>query len=83
MFSIKNILRSSYEFYLSKFIILIGITAVVYFLSVLFEYVVNSIFSVSPILGIIIGVVAGAYSSIFLAAPLLVLVDKWRGNRQK
>ena len=35
------------------------------------------------IIALIIGVVAGAYSSIFLAAPLLVLVDKWRGNRQK
>ena len=65
MFSIKNILRSSYEFYLSKFIILIGITAVVYFLSVLFEYVVNSIFSVSPILGIIIGVAVAVIGMVF------------------
>ena len=35
------------------------------------------------IIAMIVGVVAGAYSSIFLAAPLLVLVDKWRGNRHK
>jgi len=35
------------------------------------------------IIALIVGVVAGAYSSIFLAAPLLVLVDKWRGNKQK
>ena len=35
------------------------------------------------IIALIVGVVAGAYSSIFLAAPLLVLVDKWRGNRHK
>ena len=35
------------------------------------------------IIALLVGVIAGASSSIFLAAPLLVLVDKWRGNRQK
>ena len=65
MFSIKNILRSSYEFYLSKFILLVGITAVVYFLSVLFEYVVDSVFSISPILGIITGVMVAVIGIVF------------------
>jgi len=65
MFSIKNILRSSYEFYLSKFVTLIGITAVVYFLSVLFEYVVDSIFSVSFVIGTIIGVVMAVVGIVF------------------
>ena len=35
------------------------------------------------IIALLVGVIAGASSSIVLAAPLLVLVDKWRGNRQK
>ena len=65
MFSIKNILRSSYEFYLSKFILLVGITAVVYFLSVLFEYVVDSVFSIFPILGIITGVMVAVIGIVF------------------
>lgn len=65
MFSIKNILRSSYEFYLSKFVTLIGITAVVYFLSVLFEYVVDSIFSVSFVVGTIIGVMMAVVGIVF------------------
>ncbi|OGG54490.1 protein-export membrane protein SecF [Candidatus Kaiserbacteria bacterium RIFCSPHIGHO2_02_FULL_49_11] len=30
----------------------------------------------------LVGVIAGAYSSIFLASPLLVTINTWRGNRK-
>lgn len=32
-------------------------------------------------LTLIVGMVAGTYSSIFLASPLLVLLEKWQGNK--
>jgi len=65
MFSIKKILRNSYEFYLSKFVTLVGITAILYFISVLFEYVVDSIFSISFVIGIILGVAAAVVGIVF------------------
>lgn len=34
-------------------------------------------------LTLLVGIVAGTYSSIFLATPLLVVVEKWRGARKK
>ena len=34
-------------------------------------------------LTLLVGIIAGAYSSIFLATPLLVQVEKWRKNRKK
>src|SRR3989338_581477 len=33
-------------------------------------------------LTLLVGIVAGTYSSIFLATPLLVAVEKWRGRRK-
>jgi len=34
-------------------------------------------------LTLLVGIIAGTYSSIFLATPLLVTVEKWRKNRKK
>ncbi len=34
-------------------------------------------------LTLLVGIVAGTYSSIFLATPLLVAVEKWRGGQKK
>ena len=34
-------------------------------------------------LTLLVGIIAGTYSSIFLATPLLVQVEKWRKNRKK
>lgn len=34
-------------------------------------------------LTLLVGIVAGTYSSIFLATPLLVAVEKWRGQKKK
>jgi preprotein translocase subunit SecF len=34
-------------------------------------------------LTLLVGIIAGTYSSIFLATPLLVQVEKWRGQRGK
>ncbi len=34
-------------------------------------------------LTLLVGIIAGTYSSVFLATPLLVQVEKWRKNRKK
>ncbi len=34
-------------------------------------------------LTLLVGIIAGTYSSIFLATPLLVAVEKWRGQKKK
>ncbi len=34
-------------------------------------------------LTLLVGIIAGTYSSIFLATPLLVAVEKWRGRQKK
>ena len=34
-------------------------------------------------LTLLVGIIAGTYSSIFLATPLLVQVEKWRGQKKK
>lgn len=34
-------------------------------------------------LTLLVGIIAGTYSSIFLATPLLVQVEKWRGKKKK
>jgi preprotein translocase subunit SecF len=34
-------------------------------------------------LTLLVGIIAGTYSSIFLATPLLVQVEKWRGQKRK
>ena len=59
MISIKKNLKDSYNFYLSKFTVIVGVTAIIYFLSVLFDNVVESLFSISLIMGILTGVLIG------------------------
>jgi preprotein translocase SecF subunit len=34
-------------------------------------------------LTLLVGIIAGTYSSIFLATPLLVTVEKWRGGQKR
>ncbi len=57
MFSIKKIFTSAWNLYTSKLTTVVGITALVYFLSALFEAAVSAVHEVSLIGGIIVGVI--------------------------
>ena len=59
MFSIKKILKDSYEFYLSKFVTILGATTVVYFAAVFFEEGADEMFAYTMIGGIFLSVLFG------------------------
>lgn len=52
-------------------------------LSLLALYFLGSSATKDFSLALIIGIIAGTYSSIFLASPLLVTVEKWQGKKSK
>lgn len=57
MFSVKKSFTSAWDLYTSKLTTIVGITALVYFLSALFEGAVSAVHDVSLIGGIIVGVI--------------------------
>ena len=52
-------------------------------LALLALYIVGPASTQDFALTLLIGIIAGTYSSIFLATPLLVAVEKWRGNKNR
>jgi len=80
MFSIKKILKDSYNFYLAKFVTIVGITAFVFFLAVLFNHIVDSVFEISSILGILLGILIGVIGIVIEIGYLKYLLKLTSGN---
>ncbi|MCI5108269.1 MAG: hypothetical protein MRY49_00280 [Candidatus Pacebacteria bacterium] len=57
MFSIKKVLKDSYNFYLSKIVTLVGITSIVYIIGLLFEYISSGLYDYSVVFGIVVGII--------------------------
>lgn len=55
-------------------------TSVTTLLSLLALYILGPETTKDFSLTLLVGIVAGTYSSIFLATPLLVAVERWRGG---
>lgn len=58
-------------------------TSLVVLLALIALFIFGSSVTQMFVLSLIVGVVAGAYSSIFIASPLLVLYQEWQENKEK